>query len=214
MGKRIYENMEQGSEQWHQVRCGKLTASLLGSIITPKTLKFSSSAKTLALTIAGERIKGSPEDSYTSFDMQRGNELESEARWLYNETTQSVREVGFVENNDYGFSFGCSPDGLASDGKGGIEIKAPKTTGHLNNIINKDIAPQYILQMQGIMLACELDYMDFISYHRGMKLSPIRVNRDNEIIDIIIESGKKFEKLVQEILQKYNNIDGSIIDYK
>jgi len=208
MAKRIYENMEQGSDDWLKVRCGKLTASRLGDILTPKTLKLGAGAKTQALIIAAERIKGIVEPVYISDDMERGNALEAEAAFLYNNNYQHLYHVGFIENDSFGFPFGASPDGLTTDKKGGIEIKSPRSHHHLTNILHNDIDTEHILQMQGVMMAGDLEYMDFISYHEGLKMKPIRIGRDDEMIDIIVNAGREFESMVQDIIKQHNDIDG------
>lgn len=208
MTKRIYANMEQGDDGWLKVRCGKLTASKLGSILTPKTFKLGAGAKTQALIIAAERIKGVAEEVYISADMERGNDLEAEAAYLYNNNYQHLYHVGFIENDRFGFPFGASPDGLTTDKKGGIEIKCPRSQHHLNNILHGEIDPKYILQMHGVMMAGDLEYMDFISYHEGLKMKPIRFERDENMINIIVEVACQFEAMVQDFIEQYNGLDG------
>ena len=59
MSLTIYRDLEQGSGDWLNARCGLLTASNVGKLVTP-TLKHSDSetARALVDTLAAERITG------------------------------------------------------------------------------------------------------------------------------------------------------------
>ncbi|WP_052249007.1 hypothetical protein [Leisingera sp. ANG-Vp] len=78
-------NAEQGTDEWHQLRCGVLTASVVKENVTP-ALKLAANDKTRALAnkIAVQRITGIPEeDPFTSEKMLRGHIDEEVARDLY-----------------------------------------------------------------------------------------------------------------------------------
>lgn len=217
MGKKIYENIVQGEEAWHSLRCGRLTASEIFNIVTPaqKKVVTGKGFNTYAMIKAAERIKGVQEETYTSFAMEQGHINEPIVCDLYNDNFNKIKNVGFVENDSFGFKFGCSPDGLlinSVNGKnGGIEIKSKSPQLHLDTIVNGVIDPKYILQMQGVMLACDLDFIDFLSYSEGLLFKPIRVTRSKTDINTIIEAGKKLEELISDIVEKYKSIDGGII---
>lgn len=201
-----HTNFDQRSGAWEKIRCGKLTCSNLDKILTPKTFQPSKQMKGHALKLAAERIKGKAEDSPTSFDMERGIELEPEARYQYEQQWGKVEVVAFVENSVVPFPFGGSPDGLIDNRKGGIEIKCPRATSHLDTLLHDEIDGGYVLQMQGVMLAAGLDYIDFVSFHEGLKLKPIRVYRDEKTINAILEAGKQLEENIQNILSQYNKL--------
>ena len=199
-----HTNFDQRSGLWEKARCGKLTCSVLSNILTPAKLQLSSQAEGHALVVAAERIKGQAEESPTSFDMERGEALEDEARYLYHTRHAPVEQVAFIENDAVPFPFGYSPDGLIYDRRAGIEIKCPRSKGHMSTLLNGDIDGPYMLQMQGGMLAADLEFIDFLSYHDGLAFLPIRITRDNAIIRKIVEAGLQFEQMVQDILGKYN----------
>jgi hypothetical protein len=198
-----HTNFEQGSGQWEKIRCGKLTCSVLSSILTPAKLELSSQAEGHARVVAAERIKGKAEELPTNFDMDRGTALEEEARYLYHTRHAPVEQVAFIENSEIPFPFGYSPDGLIYDRRAGIEIKCPRAKGHLGTLLKNEIEGPYHLQMQGGMLAAELEFIDFLSYHEGLAFLPIRINRDETVIRKIIAAGKQFEQLVQDIMGHY-----------
>ena len=107
----IYHNdLIQGSEEWHAARCGLLTASEIDRILTPK-LKVADNAKSRAhlWELAAQRISKYVEPQYISDAMLRGHEDEILARALYSKEYAPVAQVGFVTNDKWGFTLGCSP---------------------------------------------------------------------------------------------------------
>jgi hypothetical protein len=73
-------DLKQGTHEWLQARVGIPTASRFDDLITPKTRKPSSSATRYRNEILAEWILGHPIEWGTSQWMERGTELESEAR--------------------------------------------------------------------------------------------------------------------------------------
>ena len=113
---------EQLSEEWYAARVGIPTASNFDKIVTSKG-ESSKQATKYMYQLAGERITGKKEDSYTNAAMERGIVLESEARSLVfaSNGLLMLTKWGFCLKNDR--TAGASPDGLVQNG--GIEIKCP-----------------------------------------------------------------------------------------
>jgi len=166
---RYHWNVQQGTPEWDLLRLGKFTASTFHTMLGNSQTK-----KDLLWEVVAERMfKDSDKDDYSSYAMERGKILESEARRLYqlvNETT--VRECGFVDADDRfdGFA-GCSPDGLVGD-DGGIEIKAPLAKNFLQWTEPADggrevsyIKPEYYTQVQFNLFITQRKWWDFIYYH-------------------------------------------------
>src|SRR5690625_656339 len=112
---KIYEHLEQGTEEWLEARRGILTASVIGKLITPKTMKVASNdtARALIRTLAAERITGHIEPVYVTADMEFWQMIEPIARQMYAEWQNvEVREVGFITRQIDGHTLGYSPDGL------------------------------------------------------------------------------------------------------
>ena len=87
---------EQGSEEWLQLRRGIATASNFSKIVTTKGV-ISTQLRDYAFQLASETITDLQDESYKSADMQRGNDLEPDARNAYQQHTLSlVKEVGFM----------------------------------------------------------------------------------------------------------------------
>src|SRR5512139_1445637 len=111
---------DQNSPEWHQARLGIPTASNFKAIIGIKKDAREKATRALYMRkLAGEIITGEPAESYYNEAMQRGHEMEAEARDAYIFSTGTeLTQVGFVTNG----IAGCSPDRLIGE-DGGLEIK-------------------------------------------------------------------------------------------
>jgi len=199
---------EQGSTEWHDLRCGMLTASHVSEIVTP-TLKIAKNDKTRALVnkVAVQRLTGIPEDTFTSEKMLRGHIDEDVARRIYSEKYAPVAEIGFITNDRFP-RFGYSPDGLVgSDGL--IEVKSRDPHLHLASITAREngdgIPKEYMAQIQAGLLISGRDWCDFISFSHGLPMMVHRVIPDTAWRDAICEAVQAFEADVQEIIQTFQN---------
>ena len=107
-------DVEQGSDAWFAARAGKLTASRVKALVAKTKSGYSTSRANMITQLALERMTGVVEPTYSNAAMQRGTDLESEARDYYAfERDVSVTEVGMVIHPEPEYSFiTCSPDGL------------------------------------------------------------------------------------------------------
>jgi hypothetical protein len=180
-------DVEQGTQEWMAARVSIPSASVFDKIITTKG-ETSKSRQKLLYQLAGEKVIGSKEESYTNAAMQRGIELESEARLLFQMATGlEVSQVGmcyYDERKDRS----CSPDGIILEQetfaddfptiKGGLEIKCPSLAVHVEYLLGKKLPTAYFQQVQGSMYITGLDRWHFVSYYPGMELLHIVVERD------------------------------------
>lgn len=192
-------NCEQGTEEWFAARLGIPTASAFKNIYTSGG-KASTSASVYAHKLIAERLMGYHPESYTNEAMERGIELEGEARGLYQfAQDEECRQVGFVTLDDG--STGCSPDGLIDSG--GLEIKCPSPHVHVKYLLAGKCPAEYVPQVQGSIWICEADWWDFMSYHPDMQPLIVRVYRDDEYIaGLAAEIAKFNDKLasMREVL--------------
>ncbi|MBT1542448.1 YqaJ viral recombinase family protein [Curtobacterium flaccumfaciens pv. flaccumfaciens] len=175
----VHTNIEQGSDEWLQLRCGMLTASTIGSLITPARVKVAENdtARTLIAHLAAERITGHVEPTYVSADMERGTFDEPYARDLYTEHYGAAIEVGFMTNVFDGHTLGYSPDGLVGD-DGLIEIKSRRQKKHLQTILADAVPLENMAQIQTGLLVSGRAWCDYISFCGGMPLYVKRVHPD------------------------------------
>jgi putative phage-type endonuclease len=198
---KIYKELEQRTEEWHKVRAGKLTASSFHTLLGNSETK-----KTLLLKITAERITGKCiEDNYSNEDIERGIELEDDARNNYQEKTFNlVEEVGFAELDEY---VGCSPDGIVGN-DGLIEIKCPRETTFLSQVLSGRIKPEYITQMQFNMYVLNRQWCDYVMYSETLGLFIKRVDRDEKLIEEIKTCIEECKQIIQNNISKYNDNKG------
>lgn len=200
-----HRDLIQGSDEWLQARCGILTASEMKLIITP-TLKVARNDKASAhlFELLAQRITGYVEPRYISDDMLRGQQDEIEARLLYAKHYAPVDEVGFITNDEWGFTLGYSPDGLVGD-DGLIECKSRRQKFQAETICMWDVPQEYMLQLQTGLLVSGRKWIDFVSYCGGMPMVTLRVHPSEEVQTAIIEAATAFENTMAEYLEGYRN---------
>lgn len=203
--------IEQGSEEWFQQRCGKFTGSrfvdaLAKSKTNGKPLK---ARQDLIWTVVAERIQGYQESGLSSYSLRWGQDVEPLARTAYElQTGYFVEQKGFIVHPKYDF-VGISPDGLVDD-DGLIEIKSPKSPEiHLQRWID-GVPTEYLPQVQGAMWVTSRKWCDFISYDpdtdERFRLLIIRVARDDKYIAEleaeILAAEVEAQSLYQQLMTK------------
>jgi putative phage-type endonuclease len=204
---KIHKGIEQGSDEWFELRRGILTASKMNHILSPSRLEFSSGSdcKAHAFEIAAQRVSGFVEPEYMSGDMFRGKVDEPMARELYRQHYGDVEEVAFITNDDYGFMLGYSPDGIVGD-KGGIEIKSRKQSLHVRTMLENAVPRDHVLQCQTAMFVAGWDWIDYVSYCAGLPIWIIRVEKDPIVQTAIYHAATAFDNQVNKIVDDYNAI--------
>lgn len=206
----IVLDCEQGSKEWVDERLGVVTASEFSNIITPARGDYSKSATTYMHKLIAELITGKETTGFMSRWMERGTELEDEARRYYefvNEVT--VKQVGFVYRDERK-TIGCSPDGLLENKGKGLEIKCPSPGVMVGYLLNGVVPREYIPQVQGSMFVTGLGKWDFFAYCPGFNPLLITVERDKGYISKLQQYIHKFTTELQDKLSKLSNKNVSI----
>ena len=210
MSLHVFDDIDQGSDEWHAQRRGIVTASVVGLLITTKTLKPASNDTSRSLTaqLVAERITGYTEPMHVSSDMERGTLDEPYAREIYSEHYAEAVEVGFMIRDDWGFQLGYSPDGLVGD-DGLIEIKSRKQKIQLKTILEDEVPSENMAQIQCGLLVSGRKWCDYVSYSGGMPLYTKRVLPDAEWRTAIIAAVTQFEAAAGQMIKDYTAaIDG------
>ena len=198
---RIDQN-EQGSPEWLAARLGIPSASMFAKIVTTKGI-WSASADAYINQLVAERLTGEREEVFQSHHMLRGTELEPDARDLYSLISDAeVTEVGFCLHDT--LSAGCSPDGLIGE-EGGLEIKAPAPSTHVEYLRGGVLPSKYKQQVMGCLWITGREWWDFVSYHPTMKPLIVRVERDEEYIAALEKCVTKAVNLIEENVEKFFN---------
>jgi len=212
---KYWPDVEQGTDEWHALRCGILTASEMKLILTP-TLKIASNDKSRAhvYELAAQRISGYTEPHYIGSDMLRGQEDEILARALYAEKIAPVQECGLVTTDIWGFTLGYSPDGLIGD-DGLIECKSRRQKFQIQTIAEHlpagTIPEEYVLQVQTGLLVTGRKWLDFVSYSGGLPMAVIRVFPDLAVQAAIVDAAKAAEKQIADKLSAYHKHAAGLI---
>lgn len=206
-----YPDLIQGTDEWHAVRRGIVTASVVGRLLTP-VLKVASNdtSRALTATLVAERITGWTEPTFQNSDMFRGVMDEPIARTLYAEhcANQPVTEVGFMILEEQGFKLGFSPDGLVGE-DGLIEVKSRRQKKHLTTVLSGEVPAENVAQIQCGLLVSGRKWCDYISFSGGMHLWVTRVYPDAKWFAAIGEAAATFEKTAQRMALDYlAKVDG------
>ena len=162
----IFHDIQQNSQEWEDIRVGKVTSSNFGKIMANYGKAFGEPAKKYAHKIAYEQVLGKKEESegFSNGFMEEGHTWEPIAKRAYEEETfNQVSNGGFCQHEKH-LSIGGSPDGIVTHNNGGIEIKSVIAWTQRANIKRASFDPAYKWQKLGNMWLCDWDYCDFISY--------------------------------------------------
>ncbi|WP_455012158.1 lambda exonuclease family protein [Haemophilus parahaemolyticus] len=185
----------QGTPEWFEQRRGKVTASRIADLMAKTKSGYSTSRQNYLMQLLCERLTGKIEEGYKSAAMQRGNDLEAEARnWYQLETGESVEEVSFIDHPKINFA-GASPDGLVG-AEGLIEIKCPNTATHIETLRKKEPIDRYYKQMQWQMAVTGRKWCDFVSFDNRLPDNLAyfckRIPRDEAVIQEIEQEVQAF----------------------
>ena len=206
MSLKFYRDLIQGTDEWHAARCGMVTASVAGKLLT-STLKVADneSSRGVVLTLAAERITGYVDPTYCGSSMERGHEDEPYARDTYSEHVAPVDEAGFMVRDFGDYRIGYSPDGLVSvDGQ--IEVKSRLQKIHLRAILEDRVPAENYAQIQCGLLVSGRDWCDYVSFCGGMPLYVKRVYPDPTWFAAIVAAVRQCEANVADILARYHEV--------
>jgi putative phage-type endonuclease len=198
------EAVQQGTEAWHQMRLGKVTASRVADLLAKTKTGPSASRGNYLIELALQRVTKTIEESYTNAAMEWGTQTEPQARVAYEvKTGNFVDQVAFIDHPTIA-GFGCSPDGIvATDGL--IEIKCPNSATHWSYIKANEPPNKYFIQMQAQMAVTGAKWCDFVSFDPRMpersQLLVVRVMRDPEYILYMEAEISSFLKEVEKEVQ-------------
>lgn len=190
---------EQGSEQWHAVKKGKMSASHAQEIASA-----GAGLTSYIYELMAEVYSSAPRESYTNEDMDRGVQLEADARSLYElERGVKVDTVGFIEVSEH---VGCSPDGLVGE-DGLVEIKSHNDAKHLRLLVEgaDGIESKYIWQMQMQMMLTNRKWADYVAFNPNFRETLIiyRIEADPKAHEKLQAGLAKGEEMINNIKTAY-----------
>jgi putative phage-type endonuclease len=202
--------IEQGTPEWKQIRCGKVTASKVADVIAKTKSGPAASRETYMTQLVLEQLTGKVAESYKNQAMQWGNDTEPLARAAYEKVNNVlVEQVSFVEHPLI-HGTGASPDGYVGL-FGLVEFKCPESHTHVETLISKKIPQKYFTQMQWQMRVCDRQWCDFVSYDPrlvgNLQLFIQRVEFDPEYVAML---EKEVTSFINELDAKVNLLKGML----
>lgn len=209
-------DVEQGSQEWLNIRLGLISASRFKDIMTEPRSKADKEAGVLSDTaqaymreLIAEIITGQQAE-VSGRALEWGAENEAAARSEYEFWHNSVvEEIGICISDDY--MTGASPDGfVGADGM--IEIKCPYNTGnHVKTIITGEMPNEHMPQVQGNLWINGREWCDFISYDPRVSgescIFVSRVYRDNDYIENLATKVENFRIQMCSVLKESFAVD-------
>jgi len=196
--------MEQRTQEWFEIRRGKITASNFCKLMGIKAL--GETGLTYLKELVAETIMWNFEEGYVSQAMQRGIDLEPVAIESYEiETLNKVTKIGFVEYDEI---VGGSPDGFIGE-DGIIEVKCPGAKQHIETLISKEIPKGNYDQCQGLLFITGRKWLDFVSFNpdfiSGKQMIIIRTTPDEVWVEKFKQRLDESKTIINQFKEQLEN---------
>jgi putative phage-type endonuclease len=194
---------EQRTDEWFALHVGKLTASRASKIITPSGSKSSTFGAEAARVVAEAFGLQEPENGFESDWMDRGKEMEEEARaWFTVDTGIETSAVSFVERAPW---LGASPDALIQCNGTAIplELKCPKPATHLRWVRDGVLPREHKAQVYFQMAMMRSTTAYFMSYHPEIVALIVKVEADEyydklrKLLDEFVTDCEKLSEVIK-----------------
>lgn len=159
----------QQKSAWLRQRVGKLSASAMADAMDftkegkPGARRVALMRRLIAERMIGDNVENTPPTAR----MLRGLELEPQGKEAFQvHTGLLLRPVGFVEHPTIA-DFGATSDAMVSMpyGEATWEMKAPKTTTHIEYMENPGVVPErYVPQVLAQCACNQVEHVVFVSY--------------------------------------------------
>lgn len=179
----MIHRIDQNTDEWMELRMGKITASNFATIMANDGKAFGKPAITYAQKVAIESYTHRSIESYTNEWMERGKEQEDAARDAYKAHMFVDVHPGDFAEDETG-TYGASSDGQV-EGGGLIEIKCVKYNTHFERLLKGSYDTSYRWQILGNLWLYDQEWCDFVSYCSDFPVSKqlyvFRVFRDRAV---------------------------------
>ena len=197
---KIYDDFEQRSPMWFEIKKLHLTASH-ATAIRANGKGLETYVKDLAREYYSSGLYEEFSDELNNRHTIRGNKYEDMARQIYElETGYTVRQVAFIEISPH---IGCSPDGLINK-DGLIEIKCMGDKRFYEFVSTSKIDSDHYNQMQMQLYVTKRKWCDYFVFNPNYSPNylKVRVTPDMEAIMQIKAGLVRGEQLLLSELEK------------
>jgi hypothetical protein len=211
----MFDDVEQGSEAWFDLRRGLPTSSKFAYVLAGGE---EARMRTKYLRqLAGEIVSGETAETFQSEEMKRGKLMEPAARAYYERThLVDLRPIGFIRRT-LRSSFpgtdcivGASPDSQVGKRKG-LEVKTmrPDLLLEVKQRGAAGFPSEHRAQTQGTMLVADWDEVDLLLFYDGrngpMSLK-FNVTRDDAFIARLRDELEKFSYELRKLVEQWKNM--------
>jgi len=197
----IIRDLEQGTDEWLELRLGVITASKYKDVLAKGAGK---TRKSYMQKLAAEKLTGASVETFKNDAMQWGTETEPQARSTYElMQCEDVEEVAFILHDT--INTGVSPDGLVGN-DGLVEFKCPVTTTQIETFLSGKMPTAHSAQVQGQMWVSEREWCDFVSFDPRINGASsyfcTRIVRDDKYIKNLESEVVAFDSELNEMIDK------------
>jgi hypothetical protein len=213
----FFYDVPQRSSEWLELRRGVPTASKFAAVMAESDAK--DGRRKLLHVLAGELLSGEVSEGFRNEAMDRGVEMEPEAREWYARTRfADLTSVGFVRRRlPSGRWVGCSPDSQVGAGKKlrrkGLEIKTMRPELMVPLLERGDAAgfpPEFRAQCQGTLFVTGWESIELVVFYRGMPANPTFVaTRDEKYIKELSDALEVFDHELHKLVGKIRKMGRS-----
>ena len=207
-----FDDIEQGSPEWHELRRGIVTCSNLDLVMSVGRDGETDSkvrAKLLRM-MAGELLSLEPMETFSNAAMERGKRMEPKMLAQYAlGRSEEVRRVGFVKRTCRDRLFGDlviggSPDALVG-GEGGVEIKTMQPDLIVQLVESGRFPSEHAMQVHGYLWATGRRWWDLRICYGDMPIRPTwRIERDEKQIAVIKDGVRDFYHSLNKLVASVN----------
>ena len=213
----------QGSAEWHRLRAHIPTVSRFARILTPKTMEYSTQAKTYVAEIVAAKIldrrldwsEDEGEQLIAGVDRDgnawqaRGRDLEPKAAlWYQQHKDTDTEAVGFITTDDG--RVGGSPDRLVGD-EGGLEIKIRGAREHMKCLLGYAKAAEDT-QVQGYLWLTDREWWDVLAFNPDLPSRLDRHYRNPVFMDGLTTALDSFYEDIAAAEHTLSMIDGDVLE--
>lgn len=203
---KIHNEFQQGSIQWLDARCGKVTASEFKNIVTPKfKIRDGDTLHSYLASKLAELWTGEIAQTGGTFAMDNGSFVEDAAiNWLSFHLNQKINRVGLIVS-DCG-RYACSPDAIM--GEIGVEAKCCEAKNHVKHLLGGTVPEEYLAQVHFSLYITGWQQWKFLAYRRRFPALVVTVKRDEAIQEKIHEALESFLQLLDEGMATLEGLNG------
>lgn len=177
----------QNSEEWDQIRKGKITGSKLNDIV----VKRGTGKKIGFYELIADRVAVQPDGEDP---MDRGHRLEDEALDLYEKQVGKLQRGVFAVSDDNP-NMAISHDAINEYYTHAVEVKCLSSAKHLQAYFEKQIPTEYEFQkLQYFIINPDLLQLDFVFYDPRVTCKPLHsISFFRQDLEEEIEQYKQYE---------------------